>query len=279
MAKENAEPGESILRSKEKRAEAAKQMNLMSNVFMNVALRDKAACQHVLRILTGQKDLIVREVRTQYVIPMITAHDAWLDVLAEDGDGGLYNIEIQRTDTVDHGRRTRYYGDLIDSEYLNKGCTYDKLPDVKVFYISETDLWKKGRTVYRVKAFFEGTDVAYDDGKSVIYVNAAIDDGTDIAALMNYFMTADPNDFSQGELSKRIRFLKCEKGGRAEMCEVSESFVREGRVEGTLNAIRNLMESMHWSVDQALAMLKVPESEWKMYSDMLQMTALSALQP
>jgi len=265
-----------IIRSKEERAQEARKLNLMSNLFMNVVLRDKKACEHVLRILTGKKDLKVLEVRTQYVIPMVTSHDAWLDVLAEDGDKVLYNIEIQRHDTVDHARRTRFYGSMIDSEYMRKGYTYKQLPDVQIFYISETDLWKKGKVVYRVKKYFDGTDVEYDDGRSIIYVNAAVDDGTETAKLMKYFMTADPNDLSQGELSKRVHYLKCDKGGQAEMCEISEGFVKEGRIEGTLNAIRALTESMHWTPDQAMAMLKVPESEWKMYSEMLQMTAMPA---
>lgn len=30
---------------------------------------------------------------------------------------------------------------------------------------------------------------------------------------MDYFKTADPEDMSQGDLSARIHFLKCEEGG------------------------------------------------------------------
>lgn len=272
----NGSRRDSAIRSKETRSEAAKKMNLMSNVFMNVALRDKKACQHVLRILTGIHDLVVREVRTQYVIPMVTSHDAWLDVFAEDGNGVLYNIEIQRRDDIDHARRTRFYGSMIDSEYLQKGCTYRELPNVQIFYISEKDIWKAGKTVYHVRKMFEETDVEYNDGRSIIYVNATIDDGTDTAKLMSYFMTADPNDFSQGDLSKRIHHLKCEEGGQAEMCEISEGFVKEGRIEGTLNAIKALMESMHWTAEQAMVMLKVPEEEQNMYNELLRMTTVPA---
>ena len=72
----------------------------------------------MLRILTGIKTLTVKTVRTQYRIFNITSHDAVLDVLAEDGEGHLMNIEIQRADTIDHARRTRFYGSMIDSEYL-----------------------------------------------------------------------------------------------------------------------------------------------------------------
>ena len=43
--------------------EKLKGFTLLSDVFLSVALRDQAACQHVLRLLTGKEDLTVREVR------------------------------------------------------------------------------------------------------------------------------------------------------------------------------------------------------------------------
>ena len=71
----------------------------------------------------------------------------------------------------------------------------------------------------------------YDDGQHILYVNA-INDGSETAKLMQYFKTADPEDMSQGDLSKRIHFLKCEEGGYEIMCEVSEKIFAEGRAEG-----------------------------------------------
>ena len=163
----------------------ARQFNLLSNVFMSVALEDKAACQHILRIIT-----------------------------------------------IDHARRIRFYEAMIDSEYLMKGKTYADLPDVYIIYISETDLWKGGCTSYPVEKYLGNIKVPYDDGQHILYVNAAVDDGSDIARLMQYFKTADPNDMSQGDLSKRIHFLKCEEGGYEIMCEVSEKIFAEGEKSG-----------------------------------------------
>lgn len=115
----------SFINKKDRLVEEAKGFNLLSNVFMSVALNDIPACQHVIRIITGNPDLIVKEVRSQYRISKITAHDAILDILAEDGQGRLINIEIQRKDTIDHARRTRFYAAMIDSESLEKGKEED----------------------------------------------------------------------------------------------------------------------------------------------------------
>lgn len=232
---------DSLIEKRERRVAEARKFNLLSNVFMSVALNDKGACQHVLRILTGITDLVVIEIRSQYRISKVVSRDAILDILAEDGSGRLYNLEIQRSDTVDHARRTRFYGAMIDSEYLEKGCSYDKLPEVYIIYVSERDLWKSGYTLYRVQSIYKGTDIPYEDGRHILYVNAEVDDHTEIAGLMNYFKESDPNDMSQGELSRRIHYLKCEEGGYEEMCEISEKIYREGMEDGMERGIREVV--------------------------------------
>ena len=218
----------SFISIKDQLVEKARSFNLLSNVFMSVALNDIPACQHVLRIITGIPDLVVKEVRSQHRISKITSHDAILDILAEDGHGRLINLEIQRKDTIDHARRTRFYAAMIDSECLEKGKDYDQMPDVHIIYISETDLWAAGKTVYKVEKKFKETEVPYDDGVYVTYVNAEVNDDSKVAKLMDYFKTADPEDMSQGDLSARIHFLKCEEGGYQEMCDIKR------RVQGAV---------------------------------------------
>lgn len=223
---------QSRITTREKLIEAGKEYNLLSDAFMSVALRDIPACQYVLRILTGIKNLKVREVRPQYRVSKIESHDAVLDVLAEDETGRLFDLEIQRADTLDHARRTRFYSSMIDSNYLEKGKTYSDLPEVYVIYVSETDLWKAGYTTYELEKKFRKSNVSYDDGQHVLYINAAVNDGSETAKLMDYFKTADPDDMEHGELSQRVHFLKCDEGGLSEMCEVTERIYNMGREDG-----------------------------------------------
>jgi predicted transposase YdaD len=94
---------------------------------------------------------------------------------------------------------------------------------------------KEVRTQYRISKINSHDavlDVLAEDGIHVTYVNAEIEDGTEVSQLMKYFKTTDPEDMSQGELSKRIHFLKCEEGGLKVMCEMSEKWIEEGREEG-----------------------------------------------
>lgn len=218
--------------SREERIQEMQSFTLLSDVFLSVALRDIPACQHILRILTGIGDLEVKEVRTQYTIARIRSHSIRLDVLAEDSKGKLYLIEIQRKDDIDHPRRVRYYGSLADAEFLAKGVKYEELPERIHFYISEKDIWQCGKTVYPVVKELGETGMPYDDGVHIYYVNAEADDGSRAAKLMKYFITADPEDGSEGDLSKRVHYLKCEERGMDIMCEVSEKIQKRGEKIG-----------------------------------------------
>ncbi|MCD8326634.1 MAG: PD-(D/E)XK nuclease family transposase [Lachnospiraceae bacterium] len=209
-------------------------LNLFSDLFMITALRDKGASEYVLRKVLGNEDLEFTKVTTQWYLPNLTSKDSILDVFAEDVEGSLYNLEDQRSSTVDHARRTRYYGAMIDKNSLDKGKEYSELTDVYIVYISEKDVWHTGMTMSHVRKTLQGrdgTELPYDDGTHLIYVNGEVDDGSELAGMMKYFKTADPEDMSQGALSERVRYLKSKKG-EPEMCEVSEWIYNQGKLAG-----------------------------------------------
>lgn len=222
--------------TREERIREIQRFTLLSDVFMSVALEDIPSCEHVLRIFTGQKDLRLRSVKTQYSISKMVTKSARLDVLAEDIYGALYAVEVQRKASVDHARRVRFYSAMTDGSLLGRGEDYSVMPDRHIFYVSETDIWKVDRTVCHVsKALTDGQEPClklYEDGSHVTYINAQVDDGSKVAALMRYFKTADPEDDSQGALSRRVRFLKGEEGGVERMCELTDMIEMRGENRG-----------------------------------------------
>ena len=228
------QPAETRMERLRYRVEEARSFNLLSDTFMSVALRDQAAAQEVIRIFTGIPDLKIVSLSTQVRLPRMVSHDAILDVVAEDNSGKIYNIEVQRADNLDHAKRVRYYGAMLDTACLEKGAGYEELPEVYVIYLSERDLWKAGKTVYTVEKKLSGTEIPYSDGMHIIFANAEANDGTEIARTMQYFKVSDPMDQSHGALSKRVHYLKCEEGGRQEMCEISEKIYNEGVAEGRI---------------------------------------------
>ena len=221
-----------LFAERERRLKDLEQLTLLSDVFMSVALSDRNACKHVIRILMDDPGIELVSVRTQYVISKVISHGARLDVLAEDKKGVICHLEIEGADVADHARRTRCYGSVTEGEFLRKGRDYNELPERYIFYISRNVIGNDGYTVYEEEKRFRQTGKKHNDSSHLIYVNAEIDDGSRIAKLMKYFKTADPFDDSEGELSKRVRFLKTEEGGIEIMCEIMERIREEGRESG-----------------------------------------------
>ena len=230
-----------VLRTREERLAFARSMNLFSTPFMREVFKDKEATQYVLRILTGKPDLIIRENLTEYRIAKIDSRDAVLDVLAADDRGVVYHIEIQLADSDDHILRVRFYSAMTDSELLEKGTRYTDLPNTHIFYISINDFMNLKAPIAKVRNYIGDEDKVYDDGKSIYFVNAAVNDQSEVAKLMDYFKLADPYDLTHGELSDRVHLLKCDPEGEEPMCAITQSFVDEGKIIGVVEYMRNVL--------------------------------------
>jgi hypothetical protein len=213
-------------------------MNLFSTPFMRLVFKDDKATQYVLCILTGKPDLKIIQNLTEYRISKLDTRDAVLDVIAVDVDGVRYHIEIQLADSDDHILRVRFYSAMVDSELLEKGTKYKDLPNTHVFYISMNDFMELGVPIARVNSTIGPNKKTYDDGKHIYFVNASVDDESEVARLMDYFKLADPNDSSHGALSDRVHLLKCEKEGEDPMCAITQSFVDEGKIIGYVECLR-----------------------------------------
>ena len=208
-------------------------MNLFDDIFTSVVFKDEGACLHLVRQLMQNPKLNIIAFRTQDAIPMLISKSPRLDITAEDDKGTLYEIEIQRLEEPAPARRVRYYSSVMDSELLRKGVSYDKLPEVYLLYLSQKDIWQKGQTVYKLEQSLRFGDelMPYENGLHTLYVNAAIDDGSNIAKLMQYLKTAKAGDTSQGALSAHVNYLKSPEGGRAKMGEFEKYFTEQGEAK------------------------------------------------
>ena len=157
------------------------QLNLMDDLFFHKVAEDKAACEEILRIILKKPDLRVTESQPQRYLRNVDAHSAVLDVLCTDDSGRLFNIEVQKQDNDLHQRRVRFNISNIDTAFMEKGLHYKDFPDVCVVFISEFDMFRKNRTLYHVRRILEETNDFVENGTHEVYVNTAINDGSDIA--------------------------------------------------------------------------------------------------
>ena len=64
------------------------------------------------------------------------------------------------------------------------------------------------------------------------------------------------------ELSERVRYYKMTEKGRGEMSDVVQRLIDEERIR----SIKSLMETMKWTVQQAMDALKIPSEEQAKYA-------------
>lgn len=195
------------------------------------------------------------------------------DVLATDDTGARINIEIQREDRGAGCRRARYNSSMMDVGLLQKGESFEALPETWVVFITENDVMGKGRPLYH----FERTDVEtgekLGDGSHILYVNGACRGDTPVGRLMHDFQCTDPSQMHYEVLAKRTRFFKESEEGVLTMCraieQMREESLREGMEQGRkqgmeINRAANiaaLMKNLSVSVEKAMELLGIPVEE------------------
>lgn len=134
---------------------------------------------------------------------------------------------MQRANDDDHTRRVRYNSASITVHNTSPGVNFKNIPNLKVIYITEFDYFENGLTLYTVDKRLANSYNIVDDGTQDIYVNTAVDDGSEVAALMKCFLQTDVNDSRFPELSKEMKKLKCTEKGVGSMGKVIDELIEQ----------------------------------------------------
>ena len=186
-------------------------------------------------------------------------------------------MEIQRRDEGADAHRARYNSSLLDANLTNPGDRYDALSETYVIFITERDVLHEGLPIYHIDRYVRETGKPFEDGSHILYVNAQCRSDTPLGKLMHDFHCTDARDMNYPVLAERVHYFKDNVKGATNMCRAVETLVKEnrmeahqeGRVEERLDAIRALMESMAIPAEKAMQLLKVPETEWSKYKELL----------
>ena len=181
---------------KEEYRERIKSLRLIDDVFMSKVFDGNVEGATLLvRTVLGKPDLDVTDVRTQEELKNLQGRSVRLGMLARDGAGRLYNIEVQRKDEGAGIKRASLHSALLVSRACEPGCEPVDYPEVYVIFITENDVLKKGRPLYRIEQMIVDDGEEVDDGEHVVYVNGECrNEDTDLGRLMHDFFCRDPRD-------------------------------------------------------------------------------------
>ena len=210
---------------------------LTSDLFAGKVFEDLEAAQELCRILLQDDSIVLRSVRTQYVIRNLENHSIEPDILAEESHGNLIDIEVQMYREKAPFRRSRYYQSGIDMNILEKGRSYQNLPDVTLIYLTKEDFIGDKRGAYMIQRKFKGQNkaICLENGLYERYYNLEYPTNDQrINELLRYFVHSDPYYETPNfpRIVERVRYFKTKKEGVEVMCEITDRIRREGKEEG-----------------------------------------------
>ena len=82
---------------------------------------------------------------------------------------------------------------------------------------------------------------------------------------MHDFNCTEADDMNFDLMAERTRYLKENPEGVNEMCKVLEDMRNEVVERSILQTIRNLMETLKLSAEDAMAAMKIPDAERRKY--------------
>lgn len=215
----------------EEKLSKIKLLRPIDDIFFEMMAKDKPFDQEMLRVILGDDGLIVDDVIVQSDERNLYGRSVRLDALCTLGDGAKCNIEVQRSNNDNHLKRVRYNASMITTRESEPGEDYENIPDVYVVYISEFDLFKKGKTIYHIEKIITETGDMIDDGIHEVFVNTAVNDGTKLAEYMSFFMATEVNSAKFPAITSRMNHLKNTEGGRSSMCKIMEDYIKEKTAE------------------------------------------------
>ena len=240
--------------SKQKYFDVLQKLRLIDDILFSACFDDNPdGVQYILRIILDKPDLKVLKVQTQKNVENLYGRSVRFDV------GKLYNIEVQRADSGASPARARYNSSMLDYHELQKSSDFKELPESFVIFITENDVLCGEQKIYHIDRIIRETNKVFNDGTQIIYVNGSYkgEVGVPLDDLIHDFFCDNPADMRHKQLANRISFLKSNEGV-IEMRSALDDFLEQTKKETLLDSIRNLMDSLNLSLQQAMDALKIP---------------------
>lgn len=127
-----------------------KDLTLLHRFLFSEAVEDPQFLEDALSIIMDEEIILKELPQTEKEIRNAELRKyVRLDVWAKDEDEHIYDAEVQREDTKNLPKRSKFYQALLDSRLLEVGDTsYEKLNRVHMIMITPFDLFGRNRYMY-----------------------------------------------------------------------------------------------------------------------------------
>ena len=219
--------------------------DLMSMVFDG----NIPATELLLRIILKREDITVISVVGQKELenPIVGGRNIKLDILAQEQQGKIFNVEVQRSNKGANEKRARFHSSMIDSRMLKAGQEFKELRDSYVVMITQKDYLGYGLPIYTINRYIEELGTVFQDGSHIIYVNGSYKGNDAIGKLISDFGCKNSKDMHYQELAESVKHFK-EEGGKEVMCQAVEEYAREEAIKAAIKAA--IEEGIEYGIDR-----------------------------
>ena len=157
------------------------EMNVIDDFLFSEIMADQVNGLEVCRMILSC--VLRREVKNihftaQKIVPGISesSHGIRLDVYVTEENGDdirVYDVEPDKQSSKKEGlpKRSRYYGDLIDTQLLSTGADYEKLPELVTIFILSYDPFGENAMYYEAGTVIKThPQIPYNDGVRRIFL-------------------------------------------------------------------------------------------------------------
>ena len=216
--------------------------DLMSRVFFH---GQNELVAHLLRHVTGDPSIVIKEVRTQVIYSNVNGRSAQLDIVARDTKGTIYDIEVQGQREKSLINRAYFYGATLLMNEVKAGTSFDEFPRVCVVFLLEHGEGCNGQLVERMSmSGTSGTRV--DMPVDIYFVNGALQDESALGTMMGDMRSTELTQFKDCFFSSRMNMLLYTDIGRREMCEAERIWIEEVEADalkrGEANGLKKGLE-------------------------------------
>lgn len=256
------------LKMRQQDEQRLRDFKLLDDDFMKPVFEDnKEATALLLNVIFDRYDMSVINVVSQKELKNINGRSVRFDIYAEDSEGRHYDIEIQKEDRGAGERRARFNSSLLDTRILKAGQKLDDIPDSYVIFITENDVHKQNRPIYRFHRRDDETGELFDDGSHIIYVNGAYkNENNRIGQLMHDFRAKSADQMYNKVLADRVRYFKEDEKGVGTMCKMMEDMRNEAVNEKLATIVPNMLKNGD-SIEKIATTLEISVEEVKEFAN------------
>ena len=214
------------------------ELSLRSDFMFGQVMRSEEICRLFLEALLGIEIQQIKFLdRQKDFTDSYEYHGIRLDVYLKDDKDTVFNVEIQADRRDGLPKRVRFYQSGIDRSELPKGADFASLSESFIIFVCDFDYFHIGKAVGERVAFLKDTDVPYEDGSHVFFLNSRYTEANASKPILEFLDLVRTNDMEKpyetplGQRArKRIQEVRSDKALEVSYMTYAQKMMNERRI-------------------------------------------------